>query len=60
MSSTIRSATWLTGLVLGHDFTSKCEMDAEFYSQGFHPSNYQPTIGLGARSKIDKPVILLL
>jgi hypothetical protein len=39
MSSTIRSATWLTGLVLGHDFTSKCEMDAEFYSQGFHPSN---------------------
>ncbi len=53
--------TWLTGLVLGHDFTSKFEMDAEFYSQGaFHPSNYQPTIGLGARYKIHSPVILLL
>ena len=53
--------TWLTGLVLGHDFTSKFEMDAEFYSQGaFHPSNYQPTLGIGARYKIHKPVILLL
>ena len=53
--------TWLTGLVLGHDFTSKFEMDAEFYSQGaFHPSAYQPTLGLGARYKIHKPVILLL
>jgi hypothetical protein len=53
--------TWLTGLVLGHDFTSKFEMDAEFYSQGaFHPSNYQPTLGIGARYKIYKPVILLL
>jgi hypothetical protein len=53
--------TWLMGLVLGHDFTSKFEMDAEFYSQGaFHPSAYQPTIGLGARYKIHKPVILLL
>jgi Putative MetA-pathway of phenol degradation len=53
--------TWLTGLVLGHDFTPKFEMDAEFYSQGaFHPSNYQPTIGLGARYKIHSPVILLL
>ncbi len=32
---------WLTGLVLGHDFTSKFEMDMEFYSQGaFHPSDY--------------------
>ncbi|MGO8985812.1 MAG: hypothetical protein ACLQFM_13600 [Terriglobales bacterium] len=53
--------TWLMGLVLGHDFTKKFEMDAEFYSQGaFHPSNYQPTLGLGARYKIHKPVILLL
>lgn len=53
--------TWLTGLVLGHDFTPKFEMDAEFYSQGaFHPSNYQPTLGLGARYKIHSPVILLL
>jgi hypothetical protein len=53
--------TWLMGLVLGHDFTSKFEMDAEFYSQGaFHPSAYQPTLGLGARYKIHKPVIVLL
>jgi hypothetical protein len=52
---------WLTGLVLGHDFTSKFEMDMEFYSQGaFHPSDYQPTIGVGARYKIHRPVILLL
>ncbi len=37
---------------------SKCDM--EFYSQGtFHPSEYQPTIGLGARYKIHRPVILL-
>jgi hypothetical protein len=41
---------WLTGLVLGHGFTPKLEMDAEFYSQGtFHPSDSQPTIGVGAR-----------
>ncbi|MFY9841689.1 MAG: hypothetical protein ACLP0H_18435 [Terriglobales bacterium] len=53
--------TWLTGLVLGHDFTKKFEMDMEFYSQGaFHPSAYQPTLGIGARYKIHKPVILLL
>lgn len=53
--------TWLTGLVLGHDFTPKFEMDAEFYSQGaFHPSDYQPTIGLGTRYKIHSPVIVLL
>ena len=53
--------TWLAGLVVGHDFSSKLEMDVEFYSQGaFHPSAYQPTIGVGARYKIHKPVILLL
>jgi len=53
--------TWLAGLVLGHDFTKKFEMDMEFYSQGaFHPSAYQPTLGIGARYKIHKPVILLL
>ena len=52
---------WLTGLVLGHDFTSKFEMDMELYSQGtFHPSENQPTIDLGARYKIHSPVILLL
>jgi len=52
---------WLSGLVVGHDFTSKLEMDMEIYSQEtFHPSNSQPTIGLGARYKIHRPVILLL
>jgi hypothetical protein len=52
---------WLTGLVLGHEFTPRLEMDVELYSQGtFHPSNTQPTIDLGARYKIHRPVILLL
>jgi hypothetical protein len=51
---------WLTGLVLGHDFTPKLEGDLEFYNQGtFHPSENQPTIGLGARYKIHRPAILL-
>jgi hypothetical protein len=52
---------WLTGLVVGHDFTPKLEGDVEFYSQGtFHPSEFQPTIDFGARYKIHSPVILLL
>jgi hypothetical protein len=52
---------WLTGLVFGHDFTSKLEGDMEFYYQGaFHPSSSQPTIDFGARYKIHSPVILLL
>lgn len=52
---------WLNGLVLGHDFNSKFEMDTEFYSQGsFHPAIAQPTLALGARYKIHKPVIVLL
>ncbi len=51
---------WLTGLVLGHDFTPKLEGDMELYAQGaFHPSASQPTIGLGARYKIHRPVVLL-
>ena len=52
---------WLMGLVLGHEFTKKLEMGGEFYSQGaFHPSNAQPTIGMGARYKIHSPVVVLL
>lgn len=52
---------WITGLVVGHEFTPKLEMDVELYSQGtFHPSNSQPTLGFGARYKIHRPVILLL
>ncbi len=52
---------WLTGLVVGHEFTSKFELDAELYFQGtFHPSNVQTTFDFGARYKIHSPVILLL
>jgi hypothetical protein len=51
---------WITGLVVGHDFTPKLEGDVELYNQGtFSPSKNQPTIGLGARYKIHRPVILL-
>jgi len=51
---------WLTGLVLGHDFTSKLEGDVELYNQGtFHPSDNQPTIDFGFRYKIHRPVIFL-
>jgi len=52
---------WLTGLVVGHDFTPKLEGDVEFYSQGtFHPSETQPTIDFGARYKIRPSLILLV
>jgi hypothetical protein len=51
---------WLTGLVVGHEFSSKLELDMELYSQGsFHPSAYQPTLDFGGRYKIHRPVILL-
>jgi hypothetical protein len=52
---------WIMGLVTGHEFTSRLEMDMELYSQGaFHPFDAQPTLGLGARYRIHSPVILLL
>jgi hypothetical protein len=52
---------WLTGLVVGHDFTSKLEGDVEFYSQGtFHPSGNQPTLDFGGRYKIRPSLILLV
>jgi hypothetical protein len=51
---------WITGLVLGHEFTRKLEADVEFYSQGaFHPFANQPTLDFGGRYKLHKPVILL-
>ena len=51
---------WLTGLVIGHEFTPKLEMDMEIYSQGtFHPSESQPSIDFGGRYKIHRPMILL-
>jgi len=52
---------WITGLVVGHDFTSKLEGDLEFYNQGpFHLPDNQPTIDFGARYKIRPSLILLL
>jgi hypothetical protein len=52
---------WLAGLVVGHEFTKKLELDAEFYSIGtFHPSTAQETLDAGLRYKIHPPVILLL
>lgn len=51
---------WLNGLVVGHDFTEKLEMDMELYNQGtFHPSANQPTIDFGGRYKIRPSVIFL-
>ena len=52
---------WLTGVVVGHEFTEKLELDAEFYSTGtFHPSTDQETLEGGLRYKIHPPFILLL
>jgi hypothetical protein len=51
---------WLTGLVVGHDFTPKLEGDLELYNTGtFHPSENQPTIDIGGRYKLHNPIILL-
>jgi hypothetical protein len=51
---------WLTGLVVGHDFSKRLELDAELYAQGtFRPSDSQPTIDFGGRYKLHKPIILL-
>jgi len=52
---------WLSGLVVGHDFSPKLEMDLELYSLGsYHPSENQPTIDLGFRYKIHRPLIILV
>ena len=52
---------WLTGLVLGHEFTSKLEIDMELYAQGTVQNfEAQPSIDFGGRYKIHRPVILLL
>ncbi len=52
---------WITGLVIGHDFTPKLEGDMELYAQGtFHPTQNQPTIDFGARYKLRPSLILLL
>jgi hypothetical protein len=52
---------WLMGLVVGHEFKPKLEIDTELYTTGtFHPADQQPTIGVGARYRIHYPIILLL
>jgi hypothetical protein len=52
---------WIMGLVAGHDFTEKLELDAEFYAQGnFHPSFSQPVLDAGLRYKLHSPIVLLL
>jgi hypothetical protein len=57
---------WLFGLVVGHDFTKKLEVDAELYTTGtFHssftqPAFVQPVLDVGARYKLHRPFILLL
>jgi len=52
---------FITGLVIGHDFTKKLEGEVEFYNQGpFHIASDQPTVGLGGRYRIHRPVILLI
>ena len=52
---------WISGLVVGHDFTHKLEGDLELYNTGtFHPNENQPTMEMGVRYKIHRPVILLM
>jgi len=51
---------WLTGIVVGHDFTKKFELDSEVYATGtWRPSYAQPTFDVGGRYKLHPPVILL-
>ncbi len=52
---------WLVGLVAGHHFGSKLEVDAEFYNQSnVNPYASQPTIDVGLRYRIHSPVVILL
>jgi hypothetical protein len=51
---------WLTGLVVGREFTKKLELDSEFYATGtWRPGYAQPTIDVGGRYKLHPPFILL-
>ena len=56
--------SWITGIVVGHEFTPKLELDLEFYNQGtFHPATDTPrnvpSFDLGGRYKLHSPVLLL-
>jgi len=51
---------WFTGVIVGHEFTKKLELDAEFFSTGtFHPAFAQPTLDVGGRYKVHRPFIFL-
>jgi len=51
---------WLSGLVIGHEFTKALEMDAEVYTTGtFRPLYSQTTLELGGRYQMHKSFILL-
>jgi hypothetical protein len=51
---------WITGLVVGHEFTPRLEIDTEIYNQGvFHPSENQPVFDFGGRYRLHYPIILL-
>ncbi len=53
--------SYIAGVVLGHDFNDRLEMDGEFYATGaFHNSNPFTTVDVGTRYKIHPPFILLL
>lgn len=56
---------WIAGVVLGHEFTPRLELDLEVYNTGtFKPGTFQsasnvPTFDIGGRYKLHSPVILL-
>jgi hypothetical protein len=50
----------IMGLVVGHEFTKKLELDVELYSLGdFYPSASQPTNEVGGRYNLHSPIVLL-
>ena len=52
---------WLTGVVAGHNFSPKLEADVEFYSTStYNPYQSQPTLELGGRYRIHRPIVILL
>jgi hypothetical protein len=51
---------WFTGMVLGHEFTKKLELDTELFTTGtFHPAFAQPVFDVGGRYKVHRPFIFL-
>jgi hypothetical protein len=51
---------WLGGLVVGHTFKPRLEVDMEFYTEGtYNPYSSPPTIDVGGRYRLHNPVILL-